>query len=227
MSPGRCANNCAGQLQPGADGRTAVGLSRSMARTASARVAGDATASCPGAGKSCWAVLTPAMMAKRTPSSMQFTAAFAACRAAGIRPSAVIEPEQSTMMISVASAVRRPSEPDEATVTIALTSVAPRARNSFWNASAVYGTRSPWRCRPVRGGTAGCTVIVGHGRQRRRGSHRRWPDRRDRDGDVVAATGGVGEGGQAARGGQHRPGVRCGSRRWARAVSANTAGSVR
>src|SRR5690349_7569868 len=121
-----------------------LACSVSIARTASARVSAVATASWPGFGKSCWAVLTPAMMAKRTPSSMQFTAALAAWRAATIRPSACIEPEQSTMMISVAPAVRRPpSAPDEETVTIALTSVAPRARNSFWNASAVYGTDSP------------------------------------------------------------------------------------
>src|SRR5687767_5437557 len=112
------------------------------------------------------------MMANRTPSSMQFTAAFAACRAAGIRPSAVIEPEQSTMMISVAPAVRGPPEPDEATVTIALTSVAPRARNSFWNASAVYGTRSPLAVEDVQGDEG--------------------------DGDVVRAARGVGEVDQCA-----------------------------
>jgi hypothetical protein len=48
------------------------------------------------------------------------------------------------MMISVAPAVRRPpSAPDEVTVMIALTSVAPRARNSFWKASAVYGIPTP------------------------------------------------------------------------------------
>jgi hypothetical protein len=83
-------------------------------------------------------VLTPAMMAKWTPSSMQFTAALAACRAAIIRPSACIDPEASTMMISVAPPVRRPSAvPVDVTVTIALTSVAPRARNSFWNVSAL------------------------------------------------------------------------------------------
>ena len=87
---------------------------RSSQRSAAARVCGDETASSPGAGNSCWAVLTPAMMAKRTPSSMQSTAALAACRAALMRPSACIDPDASTMMISVAPAVRRPvPEPDE------------------------------------------------------------------------------------------------------------------
>ncbi|GID28377.1 hypothetical protein Abr02nite_33600 [Paractinoplanes brasiliensis] len=70
---------------------------------------------------------------------MQATAALAACRAAAMRPSACMEPDASTIMISVAPLVREPvAPPDEVTVTIALTSVAPRARNSFWKASAVY-----------------------------------------------------------------------------------------
>src|SRR4051794_35428999 len=117
------------------------------------------------------------MMAKWTPSSMQFTAALAACRAATMRPSACIDPDASTMMISVAPAVRRPvSDPDEATVTIALTSVAPRARNSFWNVSAVYGTDSPlWTAARCDGG----------------GDHGH-----EGDGDVVRASALVGEVGE-------------------------------
>src|SRR4051812_36595320 len=84
------------------------------------------------------------MIAKWTPSSMHSTAAFAAWRAALIRPSACIDPDASTMMISVAPEVRRPpSPPDDVTVTIAFTSVAPSARNSFWKASAVYGIPTP------------------------------------------------------------------------------------
>ncbi|GIM92281.1 hypothetical protein Ato02nite_040740 [Paractinoplanes toevensis] len=75
---------------------------------------------------------------------MHSTAVLAACRAAWMRPSACIDPDASTMMISVAPEVRRPpSAPDDVTVTIALTSVAPSARNSFWKASAVYGIPTP------------------------------------------------------------------------------------
>ena len=131
-----------------------LACSRSIAQDASERVRSLATASWPGAGKSCWAVPTPAISAKCTPSSRQATAALAACRAAAMRPSACIEPDASTMMISVvpdAADRGAPPPPDEVTVTIALTSVAPRARNSFWKASAVYDILAPMTATKTRG----------------------------------------------------------------------------
>src|SRR4051794_10247423 len=187
MSPGRWANSWAASFSHAPIAVPPLACRRSTARMAAARGAADATASAPGSGKSCWAVLTPAMMAKWTPSSMQLTATLAACRAAAIRPSACIDPDASTMMISVAPAVRRPvSLPDEATVTIALTSVAPRARNSFWNASAVYGTGSP------------LSACGNDGNQGGAGIH----DGNQRDGDVVRAAALVRVRGERTGGGQ-------------------------
>ena len=74
------------------------------------------------------------MTANQVPSTISASAAWAACLAAAI-VSGPIEPDVSTMMISPAEpppvwpAVPAPAQ---VTVTIALTSVPPSARNSFW-----------------------------------------------------------------------------------------------
>ena len=76
----------------------------------------------------------PAITAKRTSSRMQSIATCVASRAARIlRFGAPIEPDASMIRITAASGVPAgPPEPSEVMVTIALTSVPPSGRYSFW-----------------------------------------------------------------------------------------------
>ena len=75
------------------------------------------------------------MTANQTPSTISPIAVAAACRAAAI-VAGPIEPDVSTMMISPAVPLPVPPATEPApvhvTVTIALTSVPPSGRNSFW-----------------------------------------------------------------------------------------------
>ena len=76
----------------------------------------------------------PATTANQVPSAIWSIAASAACLAASMRVRP-IDPEVSTMMISPASPDPvRPAAPApvHVTVTMALTSVPPSGRNSFW-----------------------------------------------------------------------------------------------
>ncbi len=91
------------------------------------------TGSGDGGNASCARSL-PEMTANQTPSRIWSSAVWAA-NAAARTPSAPIEPDVSTMMISPASPLPDwPADPRplQDTVTIACTSVPPSGRNSFW-----------------------------------------------------------------------------------------------
>jgi hypothetical protein len=81
-----------------------------------------------------YALWLPAMIAKYVPSRIASTATMAACLAARMLVSP-IDPDVSTMMISPAApdpVCPAAPAPTQSIVTIALTSVPPSGRNSFW-----------------------------------------------------------------------------------------------
>src|SRR5262249_14758074 len=105
------------------------------ARLASCRAQLSATARLPSAGKTGLAWCVPAITANATPSRIASIAAAVATRASAILDcGAPIDPEQSMMMTSAPSvlAVAAGGVSGEVTVTIALTSLPPTDRYSFW-----------------------------------------------------------------------------------------------
>src|SRR5216683_1487141 len=136
------------------------GSSRATARLADSLVSGSATARLPSDGKTGCALSVPEITAKATPSRITSTAAAVAWRASAILVrGALIDPEQSIMMISAepsplvgpALADPAPAESEDVTVTTALTSRPPSGMYSFWKMSTV---KSGWLIAAILLGSA-------------------------------------------------------------------------